>query len=99
HSIWTEEVRAVGINLDPIDSVTDLFAHGFASTFNTIYFLHAFRQVRLNLPCVIENGIGAGDIHRSSGDLHARPGNDSGGDGLAKIDVSVACAFRLEIAK
>src|SRR6185369_13581138 len=99
HSIWTEEVRAVGINLDPIDSVADLLAHGFASTFNPIYFLHAFRQVRLNLPGVIENGIGAGDIHGATGDLHARPGNNSGDDGLAKVDVSVARAFRLEIAK
>src|SRR4051812_37705616 len=87
HSVGTQEVAAIGINLDPIDSVADLLAHGAASALDAIDLLHTLGHARLDLPRVVEDRVSAGDVHGAAGDLHARPGNDSGSHGFAKIDV------------
>ena len=95
-AVLGDEVRAVGVDLDPVRAVCDLLANRFARFIDPVDDLHAHRIDDAGR--VTARAVAAGDRHGARGDHHARPVDDAVGDGVLDVDVGVHRPLGLEIA-
>ena len=56
-SIFFFEVAAIGIDFNPVGTITDLFAHRLACFIGTIHFLYSFGHAQLPAVFAVANAI------------------------------------------
>src|SRR5579885_2482114 len=95
HAIWTHEVSAIYVDLDPIGAVGDLFAHRFTAFFGAVAKLHSMWHV--NSIRVSLERICACHIEGACSHLHSRAGDDTCLDEVLDVHVGIESAFSFEV--
>ena len=96
-AVLLHEVRAIGVDLDPVGAVRELLANRFASALDAIHNLHAHRKRHFRR--ISARAVAAGHRHRSRRHKQSRTGNHAVGNRALHIDIRVHRALGLEVAQ
>src|SRR5271165_5943265 len=96
HAARLHTVAAVGIDLDPVHAIGDLFSYGLTAALRAVHLLHTLGP--LQLPRITKHWIRPSHVHRTPRDLHARAWYHPSVDRFLDVRIGVASAFGFQIA-